>query len=162
MFEQHRKRHIVDILFVLALFCVFSISALTLVTIGADVYKRTADSMTENYSNRTAFAYVTEKIRQNDSSLGVHTTTLHGIDTLILAQSINDENYSNYIYMHEGYLKEILVKSHSIITLDMLAAGQKILEINEFSLSKITENILTLNIAATEGDELTLYVNLRN
>lgn len=35
------SRHIVDILFVLALFCVFAASALMLVTIGANVYKQT-------------------------------------------------------------------------------------------------------------------------
>ena len=45
---------IVDVLFVLALFGVFAISALVLVTIGADVYQHTVQDMSANYEPRTA------------------------------------------------------------------------------------------------------------
>lgn len=43
-----------DILFVLALFGVFAVSALSLVTIGADVYQHTVEDMSVNYDSRTA------------------------------------------------------------------------------------------------------------
>ena len=39
--QKQEKHFIVDILFVLALFGVFAVSALALVTIGADVYQHT-------------------------------------------------------------------------------------------------------------------------
>ena len=41
--QKQEKHFIVDILFVLALFGVFAVSALALVTIGADVYQHTVD-----------------------------------------------------------------------------------------------------------------------
>ena len=41
--QKQEKHFIVDILFVLALFGVFAVSALALVTIGADVYQHTVE-----------------------------------------------------------------------------------------------------------------------
>ena len=43
--KTQEKHFIVDILFVLALFGVFAVSALALVTIGADVYQHTVEDM---------------------------------------------------------------------------------------------------------------------
>ena len=43
--QKQEKHFIVDILFVLALFGVFAVSALALVTIGADVYQHTVDCL---------------------------------------------------------------------------------------------------------------------
>ena len=47
--QKQEKHFIVDILFVLALFGVFAVSALALVTIGADVYQHTVEDMGVNY-----------------------------------------------------------------------------------------------------------------
>ena len=43
--KNQEKHFIVDILFVLALFGVFAVSALALVTIGADVYQHTVEDI---------------------------------------------------------------------------------------------------------------------
>lgn len=50
---QTVRRSFVDVLFTLALFCVFCASALAVVVIGADVYTSTARSMDDNFSTRT-------------------------------------------------------------------------------------------------------------
>ena len=63
--RNQEKHFIVDILFVLALFGVFAVSALALVTIGADVYQHTVEDMGVNYESRTAVSYILEKVRQN-------------------------------------------------------------------------------------------------
>ena len=62
--RNQEKHFIVDILFVLALFGVFAVSALSLVTIGADVYQHTVEDMSVNYDSRTAVSYIMEKVRQ--------------------------------------------------------------------------------------------------
>ena len=63
---KQERNHIVDVLFVLALFVVFTLSALVLVILGANVYRQTVSYMDENYEARTAYSYLTEKVRQND------------------------------------------------------------------------------------------------
>ena len=66
--KTQEKHFIVDILFVLALFGVFAVSALSLVTIGADVYQHTVEDMSVNYDSRTAVSYIMEKVRQSDTA----------------------------------------------------------------------------------------------
>ena len=62
--------------FVLALFGVFAVSALALVTIGADVYQHTVEDMGVNYESRTAVSYIMEKVRQNDTADSIFLTDL--------------------------------------------------------------------------------------
>ena len=113
---KQEKTFIVDVLFVLALFGVFTISALMLVTVGADVYRHTVEDMSRNYETRTSVAYITEKIRQNDVSLpeqyseqSISIGTLSDCPALTLTQDINGELYCTYLYLHDGYLKELLM-----------------------------------------------------
>ena len=73
--RNQEKHFIVDILFVLALFGVFAVSALALVTIGADVYQHTVEDMSVNYESRTAVSYILEKVRQNDTADSISLTT---------------------------------------------------------------------------------------
>ena len=58
---QRNRGSVIDVLFTLALFCVFCASALAVVLIGADVYTSTARNMDQNFSTRTAVSYVAEK-----------------------------------------------------------------------------------------------------
>ena len=64
--EERQQRHIIDVLFVLALFGIFALSAIFLITIGADIYGKTMNNMERNFDARTALAYITEKVRQSD------------------------------------------------------------------------------------------------
>ena len=66
MNKQTYQQHMIDILFVLSLFCVFAVSSALLILFGADIYKKTVQQMENNYSTRTSIAYITEKIRQSD------------------------------------------------------------------------------------------------
>lgn len=60
-----QKNHVVDLLFSLALFCVFAASALTIVIMGADVYQKSVNDMNRNSTIRTSLSYLSEKIHQN-------------------------------------------------------------------------------------------------
>lgn len=58
---EKQQRHIIDIFFVIALFCIFALSAIFLISIGADIYGKTVTNMENNFNTRTALAYVTER-----------------------------------------------------------------------------------------------------
>ncbi|MEG2916225.1 MAG: DUF4860 domain-containing protein, partial [Oscillospiraceae bacterium] len=62
---------VLDIFFTLALFCVFSATALAVVVIGADVYRKTTKSMEDNFNGLTATSYITQKLHQNDAENAV-------------------------------------------------------------------------------------------
>ena len=52
MNQRNENKHMVDVLFVIILFCVFAVSALILVMIGANVYKKTVNDMDSNFNSR--------------------------------------------------------------------------------------------------------------
>ena len=86
--QKQEKHFIVDILFVLALFGVFAVSALALVTIGADVYQHTVEDMGVNYESRTAVSYIMEKVRQNDTADSIFLTDLENVPALCMLSEI--------------------------------------------------------------------------
>ena len=105
------RKHSTDILFVLVLFLVFTSSALAVILLGARVYQSTSSRMESNYNVRTALAYVSEKIRQNDESGAVSLCELDGIPALTLSQRMEDTSYITYLYFQDGALKELLTEA---------------------------------------------------
>ncbi len=156
---KQKNRHMVDILFVIALFCVFAVSALMLVMIGANVYKKTVQNMDQNYNTRTSFAYITEKIRQFDSKDAISIGSLEGNDTLILTTIANDTVYTTYIYRYDGYLKELFVKAGAEISLE---SGQNILPISDFRLKAINQHLFQFTLTSENDTTYNLYVCTRS
>ena len=103
----HEQVHITDLLFSLGLLCLFTISSLTVLLIGAHVYKQTALDMKTNYTTRTALTYVAEKVRQHDSTSSISLGTLEDAPALELSESIGGVSYITYIYEDENALKEV-------------------------------------------------------
>ena len=161
MNSNQEKRHIVDVLFVLALFCVFAFSALTLVSIGASVYQKTVNSMDSNYNSRTAFSYVTEKIRQNDASEAISIGTLSNQPAIILTQKIEGKQYTTYLYEYDGYLTELFMQSGLDLGEDTLKAGHPLIELNDFELAEIEPALYRFTLTTKEGESLTLYISVQ-
>lgn len=162
---HQEKRFIVDVLFVLALFGLFAVSALMLVTVGADVYKHTVDDMSSNYETRVSVSYIAEKIRQNDSVTlpengSISIALLGDAPALLLEQEINEEIYNTYLYFHQGYLKELLVRKGSFIGENSLTAGQEIMALSSFSISQVSEGLLSISLTTTDGIAKELFIYL--
>ena len=153
---KQKQRHIVDILFVLALFCIFALSALMLVLIGSNVYRKTVANMDDNYNTRTSLAYVTEKIHQFDETDAIEIGTLGDRDALILKTNTESSQYYTYIYMNDGYLKELFVSADSDLAPE---AGQNILPIEDFQLNKINNKLYQFTISVDDKNQYTLYVS---
>lgn len=160
--NEEPGRHIVDILFVLALFCVFAASALTLVTIGADVYRQTASHMTDHFSERTACSYLTEKLHQSDTADAVTVGELEGVPAVMISQEIDGEFYCTYLYLYDGYLKELFVRKDSYAGDDILSAGQNILAVTSFQIEELGNGLLCLKLDTGNGRIMTLYTALRS
>lgn len=159
---KQENRHIVDVLFVLALFCVFAVSALVLVIIGAGVYQKTVNDMNLNYSSRTAFSYVTEKIRQNDTASSISIGSILGEDAIILTQEIEGEEYSTYLYEYEGCLMELFLRKGSDTGSNALKAGRKILELDAFELVHLEGPLYRFTIYTRNQQTLTVYISTQS
>lgn len=125
--------HVVDLLFTLALFCVFAASALLVVLIGAKVYKNTVEQMDASFSQRTSITYVTTKLRQNDAAGQLRLTQLDGTPALRLTQVLDGDPYETWIYHSDGVLRELFVAGGTQVA---LGDGQVIVEVPQFTMER--------------------------
>ena len=152
-----RQKSIVDVIFMIAVFGVFMLSALFVVLFGAKVYKRTAHDMTTNFNSRTALAYVTEKIHQHDRRGGVDITIEDGKPLLKLTQYINSDEYCTYLYEYDGYLKEVTAKGDVAL---LKSAGKNIIPLCDFNAVKKSDSLYYFRMMDEEGNETRFYVSL--
>lgn len=162
-YMKQEKRFIVDILFVLALFGVFAVSALTLVTIGAEVYRHTVQDMDSNYETRTAAAYITEKVRQNDvyaeeGGSNACLTTLNDVPALMLTRTLDDGAYCTYLYFHDGFLKELYIQKGFSYGGDTLDAGTEIIELSALDIKQFSLNLLSVEMTTTNNNCHTIFI----
>ena len=68
MKRRNEKKHVIDFLFPLAVFFVLAASSVAIVVLASGFYSRQVKASSDSYSGRTALAYVTEKIHQNDEN----------------------------------------------------------------------------------------------
>ncbi len=144
-----------DFLFTLLLFCVFAISAFSLVVIGAGVYENSVSSMEQNFEGRTALAYVAEKVRQNDAGANVSA----GDGILQITTEDADGSYTLYIYEHDGFLRELFTRTELPFDAE---AGQKLLEVEGFSVSEREEGLLEISAAGEGEASISLLLHLKS
>ncbi|MCR5596352.1 MAG: DUF4860 domain-containing protein [Lachnospiraceae bacterium] len=150
------KKHMVDILFVLTLFFVFALSALTLVVLGANIYRSTVNHMDESFTDRTSYAYVTQKIRQSDEEGRISVADFNGKNACVITQEKNDTVYNNYIYEYDGYLCELLARADMQMSPE---DGTKILEIEDFKIEKINDKLYKVHLSFKDGKIMHLYIS---
>jgi len=162
---QNNNQHMIDILFVLSLFCLFAVSSVILILFGANVYKKTISQMDTNYSSRTSIAYITEKIRQSDAYDSIYVEQKNGKDILKMTQKIDNIEYATSLYEYDGYLCELFARTDIELPED---AGQPVITITDLNFEKIGEKLLKISFTDTAVSEnntsrkTTIYVSLHS
>lgn len=146
-----------DVLFTLALFCVFAATALIAVILGADIYSSTVASMNRNYNTRTSISYLAEKVRQSDTAGGVSTAVVNGQDALVLTQILDGKPYETWIYTGDGELREVLVASGVEVRPQ---DGQTIMPLDSLELQQ-SGALLTLTATDPQGEISRLVLRIR-
>lgn len=144
---MNRNRHATDLIFVLSLFCLFTVLSLLVVIQGADVYQGISREMDANYSARGTVAYLTEKVRQNDRENGVAVKEVGGEPALVFSDEVNGEVYETWSYLYSGSLREVTVKQGVEIRPEN---GQEIMALKDLQLE--LQNSRLLRIVATDTE----------
>lgn len=152
------KRHLVDLLFTLALFCVFAASSLLVVLIGANVYKNTVHGMNQNFNIRTSLSYVCEKVRQNDTADAIRIDSLDNVDALVLTQNYNGCVYETWIYQYDGSLMELFTQKGNDID---PSVGNPIMEVPSFTVEKPNDHLYQFSMTDQDGNTVSQMVHPR-
>ncbi len=157
--EERQQRHIIDVLFVLALFGIFALSAIFLITIGADIYGKTMNNMESNFDARTALAYITEKVRQSDLENQIDLGELDGCPALIISSGTGENQYRTYLYEYQGTLKELMMKQDILLS---PSAGQDILTVSDFSLTPVNSHLVNCRITIDDEQSYDLFISVHS
>jgi len=149
----------IDMVFVLALFTLFSATALVLVLIGAKQYRYITDTMNKNHTERTVYSYLAEKIRQHDTQDAITICDLQGVPALSVETLATDISYTTYIYCYDNALRELVVTNTSVFS---LSSGQVIMEIQQFTPKQINPSLLCAEIIDKNGNTQTLYFTIHS
>lgn len=154
-----KRKHTIDLLFVITLFAVFAISLIMLTGTGAGVYENIVSKMSVNYNSRTSFSYIYNKVHSSDMSGNVSVGDYQGAQALIISEEIDNISYCTYLYEYDGKLKELFTRYGQEFELKY---GTDILDIDAFEIESVTDSLLKCEITPCDGDKETLFIHLRS
>ena len=156
---QTKKNHVIDLLFPIAVFFVFAVSALTVILLAANIYQSTTARSSENYTARTSLSYISEKIHQSDVEGGISIGTFDGRDSLILKQTYEGSLFCTYIYEDGGYLKELFVKDGTDASAQ---SGKNIIAVKSFSMESQKNGLFHFTVTDSQDETASVTVRERS
>jgi hypothetical protein len=155
---------LVPVLFVLTLFLLLSILAVSVILAGSSVYETISEDMDGNYYRRVSFSYLTTKIRQNDSDGNIYVEEKNGEPMLAVKENYMGEEYVTYIYYHDGWIRELFLDLIDGKTVDFeLDWGERIIEAEGFAFFFNGEaGKIEMNLTDAEGNTQSTKVALRS
>ncbi len=157
---SRQQKHVIDMLFPIALFFVFALSALTVIILATNVYQKTTDESALNYTAQTSLSYIREKVSQADENGGISLTTLDGQKALKLTTTENERTYYTYIYALDGELRELFVSAEN--TPSSAAAGRAILKVQSFDIEAINDNLYAVTCTSENNETARTVIMVRS
>ncbi|MCR5481676.1 MAG: DUF4860 domain-containing protein [Clostridia bacterium] len=148
----------VSLLFVILLFFMLALCTLFTILTGARGYENMQNRSETLYKEQTALAYISNKVRQNDSAGGVFIQHIDGENVLVLEQLYGTTMYHSYVFYDRktGTLRELFCEKESELG---PSNADEILECDPLSFSMPEKNLLCVKLESTNPKRL--YLNLR-
>ena len=101
----------VDTVIVLIVFCVFAVSVLLVLMLGANTYGSITQMSREDHAGRTVLSYIWTKVRNSDELGDVRITDFHGLQALYVGEEYGGVRYSTLIYHYNGWIYELFCEA---------------------------------------------------
>jgi hypothetical protein len=142
---------------VLALFCIYATCSLFLCVIGADVYRSTANTMQQDYNDRTSVLYVAEKVRKNDVEGGIRLDTVNGTNALVLVEQETGQKFETWLFVQDKTLYEGVFSAGAEPNVKLC---QAIMPMNSMTLSQVEANGSFITVTFFMTDNTTTSIDL--
>lgn len=152
---KKKEKTSVDILVILAVFCVFTLTALFVVLFGAKVYQNNLDDIDGSFNQRTSYLYIREKIKNYNTADAISVSRDGSI--LILTKESEGKAYNTYLFASEGNLYEYTTGAAAAFNPNY---GDKILEVADFKINIENNRLLKFTITQTNGDIDEFYIGV--
>jgi len=101
----------IDTLFVLIIFCIFAVSVLMVLMLGAGIYQNMTEISREEQDERTALAYIRTKVRNNDINGRIHIGEFGGQPALVYDEHFHGIHFRTSIYHYDGWIREMFTEA---------------------------------------------------
>lgn len=145
---MRKSKHTIDFLFPIALFFVFACTSLVVLLFSANTYEKIVAQSNNNFESGTCLAYITEKIRQNDSDGSISISSIDGITALSIQENIDNHLFNTYIYEYEGTLRELYVQDGVSVS---PKTGTIIMDINKLEMKELDTGLLEIKCTLSDG-----------
>ena len=147
------------LLSVIPVFFVLAASSVAIVVLASGFYSRQVKASSDSYSGRTALAYVTEKMHQNDENGAIADGTFDGENALVIRQRYDEKDYVTYLYAYDGYLRELFIRDG---TEAKASDGRKILATKDFEAKETSDGIFHLYCENEDGKKIDTFVSVKS
>lgn len=151
------QKSIVDILFILAVFCVFALTALFVILFGAGIYRNTVKNMSTNFNERTAPLYITERVRSNDFGT-ISIFDRNGIDVLTMESVHDDLVIDSYLYVYNESLCEYSGNASNEFNPKY---GTPVLDLKSLNVGCVNDNLLRFELTYPDNSTENFYVSVK-
>lgn len=128
-----------------------ALMALAIVVYATDSYAAVLENMQSNHDARTALAFVSTKIRQNDTmgTMSIEKTDF-GADALVIEETDGADVYKTWIYFADGALREFFGDA----TLELAAEdGTIIIKLNSFTVEQDSDGLIKISVETNSGEK---------
>lgn len=149
----------IQFIFIMLLFLIIVILSVMIITLGKDIYNNINDDRANNYELRVSLSYIANKIRQADKEYAVDIKDINGNPAVVIKETYDGLNYETWIYYYDNYINEILIDEGTLFN---LSDGMKVIEVKNFNILKIKDNLFKFSIENKDNYAelvLSLYSN---
>ena len=151
---MQKKKHFIDILFIILLIGIFALSSVMLTILGVKAYRSSAaDDFAE--STNTAALFFAQKIRQCEDKSTIKTEKLRDTRALTMETDSEKGAIKTWLFVYDGYLRELTSINSMSASPEF---GQQILPMK--AVDFIIKSNGLLQVTLTEKDNSTSDIKL--
>jgi hypothetical protein len=139
--------------------CAFTGFALVLVSIGAGAYDNVLTNVENNSELRLPLTFISNKIHQSDEFNSVELIDKDGTTALVLNSKDKNNSYENWIFVYNGNLCELLIKSGDAFKWE---DGIIVMPVEKFKMQLESKDLIKIESFNSRGESLELKINLRS
>lgn len=149
MVKRFEKSHSVQQMFVILVLALFMVFSMLMVVLGATCYVRLEDKSAFSNQTRILRSFVRSSLCVQEDGGNV---LVEG-DRLIIENRYDDEVYRQYIYVHEGQLRQQFISAERVFSPEN---GDSVCPAAVFS-PRLEGNMLIVEMEDSQGRGFTLY-----
>jgi len=128
-----------DTVFVLIIFCIFAMSVLMVLMLGADIYQNMTEISRDEQDERTVLSYIRTKVRSNDEHGMIYVGEFGGAPALLYDTHFDGMVFRTAIYHYDGWIYELF----SEVSLGLLPAdGTPIMPLESIYFESIESGLI--------------------